>query len=110
MSLTIEKLLSTWNNALTSGDVSEISRLLDDNFKFINLHQGTGGENKVEHLDWVKTKPCEIYDFNSLHEDANKIVGTHKVKDEKGISTVMFYGTLKDDKLIKYEIIRGFDY
>ena len=110
MSLKIENLLTTWNAALTSGDDSEISKLLDENFKFINLHQSSGGENKSEHLEWVRSKPCEIYEFNSLHEDQDRIVGTHKVKDEKGISTVMFYGTLKNNKLIKYEIIRGFDY
>ena len=43
MSITIQSLLTTWGNAFKSGDPTEISKILDENFKHINLHQAEKG-------------------------------------------------------------------
>ena len=68
MSITIQSLLTTWSNAFKSGDPTEISKLLDDNFKHINLHQPEKGFDTLqESLDWIKTKPGIVSDLSLIH-------------------------------------------
>ena len=106
----IDTLLTTWSEALDTHDVTALADLLADDFLFINLHKSSGGDNKVDYLEWLKGCDYKIHNFVSLHEDDTKLVGTHKVSDPKRDedSTVMFCGTLKDGKLQKWEFVQGF--
>ena len=56
MSITIQSLLTTWGNAFKSGDPTEISKILDENFKHINLHQAEKGFETLRKLSNVVCK------------------------------------------------------
>ena len=62
--------MTTWGDAFKSGDPTEISKILDENFKHINLHQPERGFDTLqESLDWIKTKPGIISDIKTIYED-----------------------------------------
>ena len=111
MSLTIQSLLTTWAKAFQSGDPTEISKILDDNFKHINLHQPEKGFDTLqESLDWIKTKPGVVSDIKSIYEDDKRLIGTFKWKDsDKNPDTVMFHVIIKNNKLLRFEIVRAPD-
>ena len=111
MSITIQSLLTTWSNAFKSGDPTEISKLLDDNFKHINLHQPEKGFDTLqESLDWIKTKPGIVSDIVSIYEDDKRLIGTFKWKDsDKNPDTIMFHGIISNNKLLRFEIVRAPD-
>ena len=112
MLITVQSLLTTWGDAFKSGDPSEMSKIFDDNFKFINLHQPPekGFETLQETLDWIKKKPGVLSDTKSIYEDDKRLIGTFKWKDsDKNPDTIMFHGVISNNKLLRFEIVRATD-
>ena len=62
MSITIQSLLTTWGNAFKSGDPTEISKILDENFKHINLHQAEKGFETLQGMANEEFKPYAVTD------------------------------------------------
>ena len=111
MSITVQSLMTTWGNAFKSGDPTEISKILDENFRHINLHQPERGFDTLqESLNWIKTKPGIVSDIKTIYEDDKRLIGTFKWKySDKYPDTVMFHGVISNDKLLRFEIVRGSD-
>ena len=111
MSITVQSLMITWGNAFKSGDPTEISKILDENFRHINLHQPERGFDTLqESLNWIKTKPGIVSDIKTIYEDDKRLIGSFKWKDsDKNPDTVMFHGVISNDKLLRFEIVRGSD-
>lgn len=92
----IEKL-NMWQKAFSTGDTSEVSNMLADDYVFENTEGNN--ENKSEVLRWVAESGQSIGDFKIYHEDDNIICGRHSYKQEGEPEwQVMFFARFENNK------------
>ena len=101
MLLTLKEALDAWNTTFTTGNASDISNIVTDDFVFRPTFEN---ENLEQVLVWATNTSSVLSDYKLINEDNYSLCGFHSVTSRENPEkrTKMVYASLRNGKIAVY--------